>query len=302
MKIDNLMQKILVVGDVSANIQELTEALKSPNYEIIVATSGKTALETATSEKPDLILLETVMAGMDGYAVCTKLKAEAATIPVIFIAQPGNEQDEIKGLELGALDYIIKPIRAPLIKAKVKNYLALIKQTNALNPPASTDCLTGTSNRRRFEEILEQDWRRAIRGISQLSLIMIDIDYFRLFNEHYGYETGDDCLKQIARALENTIGRSTDLIARYEGDKFACLLPLTDAKGALVMANKFRNRILSLNIPHAYSAIADHITISQGIATVLPYPNSAPTMLIMDAENALFDAKASGRNQMKVLE
>ncbi len=304
MKMNKLMSKILVVKDVSASIKELIEILKSPDYEIIVVTDGKNALEVATSEKPDLILLDTVMAGMDGYAVCAKLKTETTTqhIPVIFMASQAHELDATKGIALGALDSITQPIHASLIKARVKNYLALKKQRDILENMSAIDGLTGVSNRHRFEEVLEQDWRRAIRGISQLSLIMMDIDHFRLFNEYYGCEAGDECLKQVAGAFSNTVGRATDLVARYEGDKFACLLLMTDTKGALIMANKLRNSILALNIPHAYSAIANQITISQGIATVLPYPNSVPTMLVRDAEQALFEAKKCGRNQIKVWE
>lgn len=299
---DNLMQKILIVDDVSANLKELTDVLKAPNYEILVATNEKTALELATNEQPDLILLSVAMEKMDGYAVCTQLKADIITqqIPVIFIEEPGYETDETKGIKLGALDYITKPFRIPIVKTRVKNYLDWKKQRDILEEISSIDGLTGISNRRRFEEMLEQDWRRAIRGIFQLSLIMIDIDYFRLFNEHYGCDVGDDCLKRVASALENTIERATDLIARYEGDRFACLLPLTDGKGAVVMANKLRKSILSLNIPHADSVSADHITITQGIATLLPYPNSAPAMLVIDAEKALYEAKTCGRNQMKI--
>ena len=299
MEIENLMQKILIVDDISANIKELIDVLKSPDYEIIIATGGKTALELATYEEPDLIILNIAMPEMDGYTVCTQLKADAATqpIPVIFIAQQGI--DDAKGLELGAVDYITKPFHAAIVKARVKNYLELKRQRDILKNLSTRDNLTGIPNRSRFDKFLEHEWRRAIRGISHLSLIVIDIDYFKLFNEHYGYVAGDECLKQIAHALDKTAERATDLVARYEGDKFACILPLTDAKGAIVMANKLRERVLLLNIPHAYSEAADHVTVSQGIATLRPYPNSSPTMLIIDANKALSEAKASGRNQMK---
>jgi len=299
---NHVKQKILIVGDVSANAQELIESLKSPNYDIVVATTGEAALDITISTHPDLILLDITMPEIDGYEICAKLKAEETTqkIPVIFFATP--EDDKTKGLKVGAMDYITKPICAPLVKVRVNNYLMLKKQTDILEHLSDIDSLTGISNRRSLDEFMEQEWRRAIRGISHLSLIMIDIDHFQLFNEHYGYVTGDECLKQVAIALAQVAERSTDLIARYEGDQFACLLPLTNAKGATVMANKLRESIISENIPHAHSIIADHITISQGIATRRPYPNSSPSLLIADAKKALGEAKRRGGNQIRNLD
>jgi diguanylate cyclase (GGDEF)-like protein len=299
---DNVKQKILIVGDVSANAQELIESLKSPNYDMVVATTGESALDLAISTKLDLILLDMTMPEINGYEVCAKLKAETTTqrIPVMFFAT--EEEDETKGLEVGAIDYITKPIRVPLVKARVNNYLMLKKQSDILEHLSFIDSLTGIPNRRRFDEFLEHEWRRAIRGITHLSLIMIDIDHFQLFNEHYGYVAGDECLKQVASALDQVAERSTDLIAKYEGDQFACLLPLTNAKGATVMANKLRESILSENIPHAHSTIADQITISQGVATRRPYPNSSPSLLIADAKKALDEAKRRGGNQIRNLD
>jgi diguanylate cyclase (GGDEF)-like protein len=299
---DNVKQKILIVGDVSANAQELIESLKSPNYDMVVATTGESALDLAISTKLDLILLDMTMPEINGYEVCAKLKAETTTqrIPVMFFAT--EEEDETKGLEVGAIDYITKPIRVPLVKARVNNYLMLKKQSDILEHLSFIDSLTGIPNRRRFDEFLEHEWRRAIRGITHLSLIMVDIDHFQLFNEHYGYVAGDECLKQVASALDQVAERSTDLIAKYEGDQFACLLPLTNAKGATVMANKLRECILSENIPHAHSTIADQITISQGVATRRPYPNSSPSLLIADAKKALDEAKRRGGNQIRNLD
>ncbi len=299
MNIRHLIPKVLIVDDVSTNIKELIDVLKSPDYEIIIATGGKTALELANYEEPDLILLSITLSEMEGYTICSQLKADKATrdIPVIFIAPPGV--DETKGLGLGAVDFINKPFRASIVKSRVKNYLELKRQRNILKNLSSIDSLTNIPNRRRFDEFLEHEWRRAIRGISHLSLVIVDVDYFKQFNEHYGYVAGDECLKQVAGALYKVTERATDLVARYESDRFAGLLPLTDAKGAKVMARKLMESVHLLNIPHAYSATANHVTISQGIATLRPYPNSSPTMLIIDANKALLEAKAKGRNRMK---
>jgi len=302
MKIDNLIPKVLIVDDVSTHIRELINVLKSHDYDIIVATRGKTALELANDEEPDMILLSLTLSEMDGYTICSQLKAEAATreIPVIFIAPPGI--DETKGLELGAVDFINKPYRASLVNSRVTNYLELKRQRNILKNLSAIDSLTNIPNRRRFDDFIEHEWRRAIRGISHLSLVMIDVDYFKLFNEHYGYVAGDECLKQVAGALDKVTERATDLVARYESDRFACLLPLTETKGAKVMARKLTESVNLLNIPHAYSATANHVTISQGIATLRPYPNSSPAMLMIDANKALLEAKEKGRNRMKIWE
>jgi len=299
-----MMQKILIVDNMQVNLNELSQALKSPEYEIFFAKNGTSALEVARSEIPDLILLDIAMPEMDGYAVCRQLKKDGITqnIPVIFLKERESEEDEAKGLELGAVDYISKPCRPPLVKARVKTYMELKRQEDIVEKISAIDGLTGIANRRHFDQVLEQEWRRAIRGFSRLSLIIIDIDYFRLFNENYGCTAGDDCLKQVAQALDHKAKRSTDLLARYQGDQFACLLPLTEAKGAFVMANKLRDCIISLNMPHGYSAVADHVTISQGIATLLPYPHSEPTKLIVSAEKALEQAKLEGRNQISFLD
>ncbi|RKZ51523.1 MAG: diguanylate cyclase response regulator [Candidatus Parabeggiatoa sp. nov. 3] len=299
-----MTQKILIVDDMQANLNELSQALKSQEHDIFVATHGRSALEVARSEIPDLILLDIAMPEMDGYAVCSQLKKDGITrnIPVIFLKERESEEDEAKGLELGAVDYISKPCRPPLVKARVKTYLELKRQYDIVENISEIDGLTGVSNRRHFDQVLEQEWRRAIRGFSRLSLIIIDIDYFRLFNENYGCTAGDDCLKQVAQALNQKAKRSTDLLARYQGEQFACLLPLTEAKGAFVMANKLRDCIISLNMPHGYSAVADHVTISQGIATLLPYPHSEATKLIVSAEKALELAKLEGRNQISFVD
>jgi diguanylate cyclase (GGDEF)-like protein len=300
----DMMQKILIVDDMLAHLNELSQALKSPEYEIFVATNGSSALEVVRSEMPDLIILDIAMPEMDGYAVCSKLKADnlTKTIPIIFLKEQESEEDEEKGLALGAVDYISKPCHPALVKARVKTHLALEKQHNFVENLSAIDGLTGIANQRHFEQVLEQEWRRAIRGFSRLFLIIIDIDYFRLFNENYGCAAADECLRQIAQALDQKAKRATDLLARYHGDQFACLLPLTEAKGAIVMANKLRDCIISLNIPHGYSRVADHVTITQGIATLLPYPHSEPTKLIVSAEKALEQAKLEGRNHIAFMD
>ena len=292
---------ILIVDDVPTNIKVLGEALKS-EHKVRFARNGSKALEMAmSSPSPDLILLDIMMPGMDGYEVCRKLKAEACTknIPVIFITARDQEEDETKGLELGAVDYITKPFSIPIVKVRVKTHLELKRHRDMLENLSMLDGLTGISNRRRFDERLEVEWKRARRESSFLSLIMIDIDYFKAFNDHYGHQAGDDCLKSVAITLQSSVNRPADCVARYGGEEFACILPVTDMQGALVVAETLRKNVFTLNIPHAYSPVANSATISLGAASILPASGGTPDVLVEAADKALYHAKESGRNQIK---
>jgi diguanylate cyclase (GGDEF)-like protein len=296
------MQKILIVDDEPINIKILAEILKNPDHEILTATNGVTALELASVEDPDLILLDIMMPQVDGYEVCSSLKSDKQTrnIPVIFVTACGEEDDETLGLELGAVDYITKPIHPSIVKARVKNHLELKRKRDILEALSITDGLTGIANRRRFDEFLNYEWMRAKRASSCLSLIMMDIDYFKLYNDHYGHPEGDKCLHKVAMALTKSVKRATDLVARYGGEEFSCVLPLTDEKGALSLAHEIQHHIIALHIPHQYSAVADYITMSIGVATMIPDRFSLPETLIEAADKALYEAKISGRNQTRV--
>lgn len=296
------MQKILIVDDVPMNIKVLAEIIKSPDYEILAATDGKTALQLSASEKPDLILLDIMMPNIDGYEVCKRLKFDKQTknIPIIFVTARGEEDDETRGLELGAVDYITKPINPLIVKARVKNHLELKRKRDTLETLSITDGLTGIANRRCFDEFLNFEWIRARRAQSFLSLIMMDIDYFKLFNDNYSHLQGDECLKKIAKALSRSVKRATDLVARYGGEEFSCVLPLTNKKGAFALAHQIQSAIKSLKISHEYSPIAPIVTMSMGIATMIPDRSSPAHVLITAADKALFEAKKNGRNQIRV--
>src|SRR3990172_5856812 len=295
------MSKILIVDDVPTNIKVLVQALKNPDYEIMAATNGQEALTIANSERPDLILLDIMMPEMDGYEVCAQLKKNKATeqIPVIFVTVKDEDADEARGLDLGAVDYITKPIRAPIVKARVRNHLELKRQRDLLEKLSSVDGLTGIPNRRRFDEFMDLEWRRTSRTKSPLSIIMMDIDYFKRFNDHYGHALGDDCLRQVAHTLSNFIKRTTDLVARYGGEEFICVLPLADLKDAVAIANRIRSNVLALEIPHACSSVSEFVTMSLGVATTIPTLDITQGNIIDAADKALYEAKAAGRNQVK---
>jgi diguanylate cyclase (GGDEF)-like protein len=290
-------QSVLIVDDMVSNIEILSGVLGT-EYEVLFATSGKDALDVVYDQAPDLILLDVIMPDMDGYEVCAKLKADEKTrdIPVIFVTAMDQEEDESKGLNAGVIDYITKPFRSSIVKARVRNHLELKRYRDLLKELSTVDGLTGIPNRRRFDEVLESEWRRARRNQTPLSLLLMDIDFFKAYNDHYGHLAGDDCLRQLARGLAEIVRRPADLVARYGGEEFVLLLPDTDADGAIWVANRVQDKIKHLNIPHSHSAVADHVTFSIGVATLVPADDQTLFDLIQCADKLLYTAKQNGRN------
>jgi diguanylate cyclase (GGDEF)-like protein len=293
-------QTILIVDDEPENIEILSELLGS-ECELFFALNGLEALEIAVDQAPDLILLDVLLTPeMDGYEVCSRLKKDPKTmaIPVIFITAMDREEDETRGLEAGAMDYITKPISPPIVRARVRNHLELKRYHDILENLSVTDGLTGIANRRRFDQFLEREWRRAIRSRSPLSLIFMDIDLFKTFNDHYGHLAGDDCLRKLAQGLNEVIQRPADLLARYGGEEFACVLPETDTQGAIAVADKIRQKIDNLNITFTSPISGDHITVSMGLATLIPLKAQSSADLIRLADELLYEAKKLGRNRV----
>ncbi|MBF0259336.1 MAG: diguanylate cyclase [Desulfamplus sp.] len=293
-------QKILIVDDTIANIQILGETLGA-EYEVLIATNGNDALDLAQEQLPDIILLDIMMPGMDGYTVCRKLKSDPQTrsIPVIFITAMNEEKNEEKGLDIGAIDYIIKPFSPPIVKARVRNHLELKKYRDHLEQISMMDGLTGISNRRRFDEYLEQEWRRGSRSCNQISLVLMDIDLFKSFNDNYGHIEGDRCLKMVATALSESLQRPADIVARYGGEEFVAVLPDTDSEGALLITKRFMESVRNLGIKHEYSSVAEYVTISCGVVTVIPCKGQTKDAHIKMADELLYEAKQAGRNQIK---
>ncbi|MBF0119888.1 MAG: diguanylate cyclase [Desulfobacterales bacterium] len=293
--------KILIVDDTPSNIKILSELL-SEDYKIFFATNGEDAVSIAQSELPDLILLDIIMPGMDGYEVCRILKKEdsrTCRIPVIFITSLSQQEDEKKGLEVGAIDYVIKPFSLPIVKIRVKNHLDLKEYNDFLEDLSMRDGLTGIHNRRRFNDYLKQEWRRALRSKRPVAIIMIDIDLFKQYNDTYGHLEGDDCLRRVAEAMNSCLKRASDMIARYGGEEFACILPETDVNGAFSVAESLRQKVFGLSIPHISSTVSKFVTISSGVSAKVPTLNIFPEDIIKKADNLLYEAKRSGRNCIK---
>ncbi|AZN38132.1 diguanylate cyclase [Iodobacter ciconiae] len=265
-------------------------------YELRFAVSGQDAL-VAMEElpKPDLILLDVMLPDMNGYAICQRIKEDAAMadIPVIFVTSLGDPEQEERGFAVGGADYIVKPCRALSIKARIRNQLEMKRTRELLHRLAITDGLTGLANRRHFDEALKQETQRLQRQGGQLSLVLIDVDFFKRFNDHYGHPAGDECLKRIAAVIAAELRRPADLTARIGGEEFACLLPETSLAGAYIVAERIRQTVLSLKMPHYASSISEFVTVSMGIA-VSQCPDSSP--LYQRADVQLYLAKTSGRN------
>lgn len=292
--------RVLIVDDERININLLNALLKA-DYKIMVATDGEQAIKAAATGKPELILLDIVMPGIDGYEVCRRLKSMAATqtIPIIFITAMGDVENETMGFALGAVDYISKPFNSAVVKARVGVHMKLKRNGDMLENLASMDTLTEVPNRRAFDQTRAQEWARSLRDGLPLSFAMIDVDMFKQYNDNYGHGAGDECLVRIARALNSCVQRPGDFLARYGGEEFAAILVNTQPDGAQRMAENFHAAVAALQIPHAFSTAAPHVSISIGIATAIPGPQLSQEGLSEAADKMLYLAKASGRNTTK---
>jgi len=288
-------RRVLIVDDEPANVRLLAEAL-GPGYQTHFATGGSHALELAEQLPIDLVLLDVVMPGLDGFEVLRQLKENEATrpIPVIFVTAMDEVEDEEHGFDLGAVDYITKPVSPPIVRARVRTHIELKEQRDLLEMRASIDGLTGLANRRCFDERLAASLRR--RG-GLLSLLLLDVDFFKQFNDHYGHAHGDECLKQVAAVLPDVFRRPLDLPARYGGEEFVVLMPDTDAPGARERAGALLSRLAALGLPHERSRVAPHVTLSIGGVTAAPEEADGPEALLKAADQLLYEAKEAGRDR-----
>jgi diguanylate cyclase (GGDEF)-like protein len=289
-------RRVLIVDDQPANVHTLAEVLRE-EYELFFATSGERALELAAGGGLDLVLLDVVMPGLDGFEVCRRLSLDEHThgIPVIFVTALGEVGDETRGFDVGGVDYITKPISPPVVRARVRTHHELKDARDRLEQLASLDGLTAIANRRRFDVRLEDEWRRALRGAHWLSLALVDVDYFKRFNDHYGHGRGDECLRAVARALAAVCRRPADLVARYGGEEFALILPETDPVGAVEVVASCLHQVRALGLPHADSACDTHVTVSVGAVSLVPEDGGHAHGALELADKMLYEAKAGGR-------
>ncbi|MDO9140928.1 MAG: diguanylate cyclase [Methylobacter sp.] len=293
-------QRVLIVDDEKFNRQMLSELLL-PYYDVFLAKDGEQAIALANAEpQPDLILLDVVMPGMDGYEVLRRLRSDERTcnIAVMFVTGMSDEDDETKGLDMGAVDYVLKPFRSAVVRARVRNHMSYIWQRKQLELDAFIDGLTGIPNRRQFDQAVDTEWRRANRHGTPLSLAMVDVDYFKPYNDTYGHGAGDEALRQIAKAMSQALNRSSELVARYGGEEFVLLLPEVEPDEAVKIAERVRLAVAALGLPHEESSAAPFVTISIGGVSLIPSPHTPVAEMLTRADKQLYLAKQAGRNRV----
>ena len=328
----NEMFKLLLVDDTPENLELLTYMLEPQGYTLCTAHDGPSALEKVGSERPDLIVLDVMMPGMDGFQVCEQLKSDPQTadIPVIFLSALHSNQWKIKGLQAGSVDCVSKPFERNEVLARVGTHLRLraaqrelqesnlklvaeierrkvveaeLEQANRrLQDLAAEDGLTRIANRRRLDEWLDRCWRQSARDQQPLSLVMADVDCFKRYNDHYGHQAGDACLQVVAQAFRDALKRPSDLAGRYGGEEFMAVLSHTDSAGAQVVAEEVQQALRAVEIPHEASTVSDTVTLSVGVATTVPAPGRSLQELIAAADEALYQAKSDGRNCVRARE
>lgn len=323
---------IILVADDDTTIRTmLRKVMEQEGYRVVEVTDGQQCLDAYEAVKPDIVLLDAVMPVMDGFTCCKQLvhiarknlisalanldndSAIDSTIipklwertPILMITSLNDEESVDRAFEAGATDYITKPIHWAVLRLRMRRLLQqaqVYKQLEAANLAlqelANVDSLTGLANRRRFDNYLNTQWINLAQKRSPLSLILCDIDFFKFYNDYYGHPAGDVCLQKVGSVLNNTAEKQRDLVARYGGEEFAVIMPETHSSGAIHVAHSMRAGVKNLQIHHEKSQVSEYLTLSMGVATMIPGWEASPSDLIAAADKALYEAKAQGRNQI----
>lgn len=304
---------ILIVDDSKSIRLLLTQCIESLGHDVTTVANGEQCMEVLQSNKIDLVFMDIEMPGMDGFATTRSIRKEIQVdwFPIIFLSSKLDDQSFEKGINAGGDAYLTKPFNEIRLKAQLvameriyqmrqqlqSAQRQLLKNNVLLTQLSLFDELTTLANRRNFDNSLEKEFKRALREKNSLVLIICDIDCFKLYNDNYGHIQGDQCLKQVAKAMKSVPNRAGDLICRYGGEEFCTILPNTDLQGGKTIAERLRQAVLSAQIPHAKSKVDRYVTLSLGVAV---YNGQYKTTdeLIQAADNALYQAKDNGRNQV----
>ena len=307
--------KILVADDNLADRLIIRRHLQSMRHDVILAEDGEQAIALFKREDPDLVLLDVRMPGMDGYSTIKRMRSiDMEWRPILFLSGNTETKDFVSGIKAGADDYLYKPIDSEILDAKLTAMERIVSmrrdlitvtaelawETEKAQQISNQDGLTGLANRRYLNEALIQEIKRAARNTHPLTAIMIDIDYFKQYNDNYGHLAGDDVLRQVAKLLLNSVNRAGDLVARYGGEEFCILLPNTSISGGKEIAEGLRSAVVGAEIPHATGSDSPWLTISLGISSHVPTPDESVVDIIHAADAALYEAKARGRNRVFV--
>jgi diguanylate cyclase (GGDEF)-like protein len=307
---------ILVVDDSRTIRAGIGNLVAKMGHSIIEAEDGEQALELFRHERPDLVLIDVTMPVMDGYEATRQMRLISPDdwVPIIFLSSMEADQDLDRAIEAGGDDYLVKPVSYVVLNAKIRALRRLETMRRKLLDISSQlaianreleklsrqDGLTGIGNRRYFDSYLQGEMQRAARAREPLSLILLDVDFFKLYNDCYGHQAGDQCLRQVADLLRAAARRPADLPARYGGEEFAMVLPETALQGAIDVANAIQTLVAGAAIPHPRSEVAAVITLSLGVASLIPDRDSLPEDIIAHADAALYQAKHQGRNRFVV--
>jgi diguanylate cyclase (GGDEF)-like protein len=306
-QIQDVPPRILIADDDQVTRLLLREFFEKEGYSVVEARNGNECLAAYQCNQSDIVLLDALMPGMDGFDCCKKLQTLPGSkhTPVLMITGLEDESSIDRAFEVGAADYLTKPIhwavlrqRIPRLIEKSRLHRKLEETNRQLKHLAAIDSLTQIFNRRCFDEYLSIQWLRMANNQSPLSLILCDVDFFKVYNDTYGHPAGDECLKAVARAISKAVKRPATLVARYGGEEFAVILPNTDAVSATHVAQNMRCAVKALQITHANSCASQWVTLSQGIASLVPSRESTAQTLISAADRALYRAKAQGRDRV----
>ena len=308
----------ILLVDNEENIRKtISVDLSEKEYNVTLAGSGEEAIKKLGESNYDMVITALKMKGLSGIQVLEKTKKMNSETVVMIFSSDGDLLPAIEALRLGVDDYMLKSaiteelhfrvkhclkkleLRRLVEKELVENRKKLIEKNEELKKLSIRDGLTEISNRRYFDQHFAREWKRAIRDKKLISLIMIDIDFFKLFNDTYGHLAGDNCLIQVANTLNDLVNRPADLFARYGGEEFVAILPGTDKDGTLLLAEEMRKAVEALKIKHTSSAISEYVTISLGVGTIFPDNKSSSNALINLADKILYKVKQSGRNMVK---
>ena len=292
--------KILIIDDEHSNILALVEILGA-EFEIFFQRNGAAGIKAAFELLPDIILLDILMPEMDGYEVLTKLKQAELTrdIPVIFITGLREIEDEKKGFILGAVDYITKPFISEIVELRVKSQAKIVEQMKKIEHLSMTDQLTGLPNRRCFDTRFNSDWGRALREQTPISVLIMDVDNFKKYNDSFGHQQGDFALQSFGKVISKTLKRPGDFAARWGGEEFIVLLPDTNASGAIYIAEEIRRNIEEMTIPSDDEKAAK-ITVSIGVNTREHGDSDDKKVFFIRADDALYASKEKGRNTVSI--
>lgn len=306
--------KTLVIEDSESSLKLLCDHVRKMGLTPIPAKTGAIGIDLFLKERPDLVLLDIIMPDLDGYDVARQirqLEPPGDWTPIIFLSSLNKDKDIEMGIAAGGDDYLLKPVSEVVLASKIRamqriiqmrqSLLVLTRKLDVANQElkrlTSLDGLTGIANRRHFDEVVLREWRRAMRQGDELSIIMCDIDFFKLFNDTYGHQEGDECLRQIAQVLVKSMDRGGDLLARYGGEEFVAVLPGTSLSGASFVAGQMRQAVEELAIAHNGSPFGI-VTTSFGVATALALHETDPLDVVGAADRALYEAKHAGRNRV----